>query len=418
MYYRGTSRWLVCLSSIMLIAAHSGAAEPLTLAKAVHRAVMSSPELAAESLDADAAEAHARREGMPAPWFVSADIENFAGSGSFTGMDAAETTLRLGRVIELGGKRAARQGLGAADVARRQHSTEVSRLRIAALATTRFIEVVADQQRLRLAEQHVELAQRARTEVARWVQAARNPEMDLHAAELALTDAELAREHAEHELASARVTLVSTWGSLAPEFDSVAGSLTDLPEAPPFEVLAKRLPESAAQHGHVLDVQVSTGRRALARADARADLTMNLGVRRLEAFEDHGLVLSMSMPLGSRSRASLSASEADARLAATQHRRDASLAENYQALFEKYQELVHARTEHGALRQFMLPKSEQALTLAQRGFDSGRFSFAALTQAQNTSLALRKRAIDAAARYHMLLVDVEHLTAAIPEPAP
>jgi cobalt-zinc-cadmium efflux system outer membrane protein len=417
MNYRGTSRWLACLFTIALMSARAGAAAPLTLAQAVQRAVANSPELAAETLDADAAEARARREGMPSPWFVSADLENFAGSDALAGTDAAETTLRLGRVIELGGKRTARQNLGAADVARHRHSSEAARLRVAALATTRFIEVVADQQRLQLAEQHVELARRARSEIARWVQEARNPETDLHAAELALTDAELEREHAEHELASARVTLASTWGALTPGFDSASGSLVDLPEAPPLEALAKRLPESVAQRGHLLDQQVAAGRRLLARADAVPDLTMNLGVRRLEAFEDHGMVLSMSMPLGSRSRASLSVSEADSQLAATQHRRDASLADTYQALFEKYQELVHARTEHGALRQSMLPKSEQALTLVKRGFDSGRFSFAALSQAQNTSLVLHRRAIDAAARYHTLLVEVERLTAVHPEPA-
>ena len=418
MYYRCTSLWLVCLAAIALVPTRAGAAEPLTLAQAVQHAVSNSPDLAAETLEGDAAEARAQREGMAAPWFVSADIENFAGSGAFSGMDSAESTLRLGRVIELGGKRVARQDLGAADVARRHHATEVARLRIAALVTARFIEVVADQQRLQLAEQHVELARRARTEVERWVQAARNPETDLHAAELALTDAELEREHAEHELASARVTLASTWGALQPEFESVAGSLSGLPEAPPLEELAKRLPESAAQRAHLLEAQVSTARRSLASANARSDLMMNLGVRRLEAFEDHGMVLSVSMPLGSRSRASLSESEADAQLAATQHRRDASLADTWQALFEKYQELVHARTEEEALRLSMLPRSEQALALAQRGFDSGRFSFAALTQAQNTSLALRRRAIDASARYHTLLVEVENLVAIIPEPAP
>jgi cobalt-zinc-cadmium efflux system outer membrane protein len=418
MYHRRTSPWLVCLSAFVLTIARASAAEPLTRARAVQLAVERSPEVAADHLEAEAAAARASREGLGSPWIVSADLENFAGSGALTGMDAAESTLRLGRTLELGGKRTARQGLGAADVARRRHETQVSRLRVAALAETRFIEVLADQQRLQLAERHVELAQSARTEVARWVQAARNPETDLFAAELALADAELEREHAEHELASARVTLASTWGSRQPEFESAAGSLAELPEAPSLELLAKRLPESATQRGHVLDAEVAAGRRTLAQANAHPDLTMNLGVRRLEAFDEHGLVLSASVPLGSRSRASLSASEADAQIAATAQRQSASIADTWQAVYEKYQELLHARAEHTALREVMLPKSEQALNLAQRGFDSGRFSFAALTLAQNTSFTLRRRAIDAAARYHSLLVEVERLAAVIPEPTP
>jgi cobalt-zinc-cadmium efflux system outer membrane protein len=418
MYYRCTGRWLVFLCAIASMAARTPAAENLSLAQAVQRSMASSPALAAEALDLEAAGARARREALPTPWFIVADLENFAGSGSLSGMDSAESTLRLGRVIELGGKRAARESMGEAEVATVHHQTELARLRIAAIATTRFVEVVADQQRLKLAEQHVELAQRARSEVARWVEAARNPETDLHAAELELADAELEREHAEHELASARVTLASTWGALSADFDAAAGSLADLPEAPSLDALTKRLPETAAVRGLVLEAQASTARRELARANSSPDLTMNMGVRRLEAFEDHGLVLSLSMPLGSRSRADLSMTEGDARVAASGRRQEASLADAHQDLFQKYQELVHARTEHSALRESMLPKAERALSLAQRGFETGRFSFTALAQAQRTLHALRKRDVDAAVRYHTLLVEVEHLTAIIPESAP
>jgi cobalt-zinc-cadmium efflux system outer membrane protein len=168
----------------------------------------------------------------------------------------------------------------------------------------------------------------------------------------------------------------------------------------------------------LLEARTATARRELARANSAPDLTMNVGVRRLEAFEDHGLVLSLSMPLGSRPRAELAMSEADAQLAATGRRREAALADLHQVLFERYQELVHARTEHGALRQSMVPRAERAVNLAQRGFDSGRFSFAALAQTQNTLQALRRREVDTAVRYHTLLVEVDHLTAIIPESAP
>lgn len=418
MYYRCASHWLVCLSAISMWITSSHAADALTLGQAVQRSLTSSPALAAELFDVDAAQARARREALPAPWLVGAEIENFAGSGTLAGVDAAETTLRLGRVLELGGKRAARKTIGDADVAQRQNQAAIARMRIAAIATTRFVEVVADQQRLQLAEQHVELAQRARAEVARWVEAARNPETDLHAADLDLADAELEREHSEHELASARITLASTWGGLAADFDTVAGSLAELPEGPSLDTLVRRLPQSAALRSLVLEAELASARRELARANMAPDLTMNVGVRRMEVFDDHGLVLSVSMPLGSRPRAELSMSEAQAQLAATGRRREASLADIHQVLFEKYQELVHARTEHGALRQTMLPKAERALSLAQRGFDSGRFSFAALTQAQNTLHALRRREVDSAVRYHTLLVEVDHLAAIIPESAP
>src|SRR5699024_1177865 len=104
-----------------------------------------------------------------------------------------------------------------------------------------FIEVLARQQRLDYAEERVRQAERTRSEVATWVSAARNPESDLQAAEIALAEVELARETAQHELASARMTLAASWGALTPDFGSVVGDLQVLPPVESFETLAARL---------------------------------------------------------------------------------------------------------------------------------------------------------------------------------
>lgn len=405
-------RWLMALafagSCGVVPCGH--AAEVLRLEEAVARSLASNPSLAAEAAELRAAQARAEREGLPAPYVVGGEVENVAGSGTLSGVQLAETTLRLGRVIELGGKREARQALGAAEVARQRNASDTARLDISSRTTARFIEVVADQQRLEFAREQVKLAQRTRREVASWVAAARNPESDLRAAEIAQADAKLEREHAEHELASAKMTLAASWGAFEPDFASVDGSLRDLPEVEPFDVLAARLPMTPAQRNALLEAEAIGARRRVAQASAKPDINVSLGVRRLEALNDQGVVMSVSVPLGAKPRANLAIAEADAQLAAVEARRDAQRVESHQALFEKYQELKHAATEHEALRTQMLPKAEQALTFTRRGFEAGRFSFVSLAQAQRTLFDLRKRSVDAAARYHSLLVEVERLT--------
>ena len=99
-------------------------------------------------------------------------------------------------------------------------------------------------------------------------------------------------------------------------------------------------------------------------------------------------------------------------------RRDALRYERHQALFEKYQELGHARLEAETLRKKMIPKAEQAIAFTRRGFAEGRFSFIALAQAQKTLFELRERSTEAVARYHTLLVEVERLTAAAQDTTP
>lgn len=394
------------------------AAETLRLEDAVARALASNPVLAAEAAQLRVVQARAQREGLPTPYTVGADFENALGTGALSGVHLAETTLRVGRVIELGGKRAARQALGSAEISQQRHLVDTARVDIASRTTTRFIEVVADQQRLKYAQERVRQAERTRREVATWVAAARNPESDLRAAEIAVAEAELEREHAEHELASARMTLAASWGALNDDFEMAAGDLQELPVVESFEALASRLPMTAEQRASMLEADTIAARRRVAAASGKPDLSVSLGVRRLQVLGDQGLVMSVSMPLGSKTRAAFSVAEADAQLAALQARRDALRFERHQGLFEKYQELNHARTEVEMLRGRMLPKAEQAMAFTRRGFEAGRFSFVSLAQAQNTLFDLRERAVEAATRYHTLLVEVERLTALASEATP
>lgn len=394
------------------------AAEPLRLEQAVARSLASNPSLVAETAELRAVQARAEREGLPTPYVAGADLANVGGSGALGGIRSAETTLRLSRVIELGGKRAARQALGAAQVAHQGNAAQAVRTEVASRTATRFIKALADQERLAFAHERVEQAERTRREVAGWVAAARNPESDLHAAEIALVDAELEREHAEHELAAARVSLAASWGSSTPEFGAVVGVLDDLPAAEDFETLAARLPMTASQRDSLLQAEAINARRRVAVAGRSPDIDLSVGVRRLESLDDQALVMSVSVPLGSRPRADLAIAEADAELAAVVARREAQRSENHQDLFERYQELLHARTEYVAVRDTMLPKAEQAYAFTRRGFEAGNFSFLSLTQAQRTLFELRERSVEAAARYHSRLVEIERLTAVASETNP
>ncbi len=409
---------LLALAGACGVVPSGRAAEPLRLQDAVARALASNPVLAAEQAQLQSVQARARREALPTPYIVGGELENVAGTGMLSGLDSAETTLRIGRVLELGGKRAAREALGAAEISQQQHQVDTARIAVASRTAERFIEVVADQRRLAYAHERVQQAERTRREIASWVAAARNPESDLRAAEIAVADAELKREHAEHELASARMTLASSWGSFDPDFSSAVGEFDALPALEPFESLAERLPMTAEQRASVFEARTLEARRRVAEASAKPDVTVNLGVRRLEALDDQGLVMSVQVPLGNRRRSSLSVAEADAQLAALDARRDAQRNERYQELFARYQELNHARLEAQTLRKTMIPKAEQAVAFTRRGFEAGNFSFLLLAQAQRTLFELRERSTEAVARYHALLVEVERLTAAAQDATP
>lgn len=410
--------WMLALVGIGAVIPWVHAAEPLRLEDAVARALASSPTMIAEQAALDAVQARAGREALPTPFTVGGELENVGGTGTVSGMGAAEATVRVSRVLELGGKRAARQALGAAEVSQQQNQAQTARVDIASRTTARFIEVLADQQRLAYAAERISQAEITRREVESWVSAARNPESDLRAAEIVVAEAELARENAEHELAAARLTLAASWGAFEPDFASVIGELSVLPPVEPFPALVQRLPMTPEERALLLEAETISARRRMAEAARKPDINVSLGVRRLELPDDTGLVMSVSVPLGSRKRAAFSLSEANAQLAALNARRDAQRYERHQQLFQRYQELGYARLEYESLRDKLLPKAQQALDITRRGFAEGRLSFLALVQAQNTNFDLRARSVEAAARYHTLLVEVRRLTAAAEEIAP
>jgi cobalt-zinc-cadmium efflux system outer membrane protein len=394
------------------------AAESLRLEQAVARALASNPALRAEAAELQAAQARAAQLRLATPYTFGADLENAGGTGSLSGLESAEATLRLSRVLEMGGKRQARQAMGDAEVRQQNNAADAARLDIATRTTVRFIEVLVDQRRLQQAGTRLELALRTRDEVEAWVSAGRNPDSDLLAAQIAVADAQLEQEHAEHELAAARVTLSASWGVLEPDFPAVEGNLDELPQVEAFETLAAQLPATPEQRAALLEGETLAARRRLALADATPDVTLSLGVRRLEALDDQALVVGLSVPLGARRRSGIAAAEAEARLSAVEAHREAALFERHQTLFTVYQELNHARTEVETLRANMLPRAEQAVALSRRGFEAGRFSFAALAQAERTLFELQQRLLEGATRYHTLLAEVERLAAAAPEATP
>ena len=81
----------------------------LPLRAAFAAALLNSPALAAFSWEVRAREAGAIQAGqLPNPEF-SLEVEEFGGGGDRSAFDSADTTVRLGQVFELGGKRAKRQ---------------------------------------------------------------------------------------------------------------------------------------------------------------------------------------------------------------------------------------------------------------------------------------------------------------------
>jgi cobalt-zinc-cadmium efflux system outer membrane protein len=78
-------------------------------------------------------------------------------------------------------------------------------------------------------------------------------------------------------------------------------------------------------------------------------------------------------------------------------------------LFGFYQTLLSRRSELNTLRDEIIPEAERAVRFYERGFELGSYSLLELTAAQERLLILRSDALDAAASFHLTLIETESL---------
>ena len=181
----------------------------LTLRAALALAAQANPVLAAaryetESQDGLVMQASAR----PNP---TLSFERVGRSGSATGEADGEKTWQLSQQLELGGKRAARvaaaqRGRDAAGAA-----LEAQRMELHAAVVTAFYDVLVAQERLRLAQDGSDLAQRATQAANKRVAAGKVSPVDETKARLAEANVRLEQASAVAALATARERLSAYW---------------------------------------------------------------------------------------------------------------------------------------------------------------------------------------------------------------
>lgn len=387
----------------------AAASSTLTLSDAIARALQNNPSLKAAAFTLRVQDARRDQAGLKPAWHGTLEAENFVGAGRLRGVDALETTLRLGTVIERGGKRDRRIEQVDAEKALIAVDQDVTRLDLLAEVARRYIHVVADQEGLVLSQQASTLATRGTQLVEQRVRAAKAGDAESGKARIALARAEIAHEHAEHELNSARVALAATWNAREPGFERAEAAFFILPEPESLDSLVAALERNPNLARFASARRVEHARLALARSNRTADVTFNAGVRRLEDGNDQGFVLSLSVPFGSAARAAPFEREAEFRRDAIDAEVDAVRADLYRTLYTLYQELLHARTQADALRTRVIPEAERTLQHTDAGYALGRYSYLELVDAQQQLLTVRREAVDAARDYHLFFVELERL---------
>jgi cobalt-zinc-cadmium efflux system outer membrane protein len=383
---------------------------PLTLDVALVAVLENNPMLLAGDYQAQAAAAKIRQAQQSTPVNVKLELENFAGSGRFSGDDLLEATLSLGKILELGNKAGLRGDIARNEAALLGNEQDAERLDLLAEATRRFIHVVVDQERLKIARDNLALAKRTAAIVDKRVRVGKSPDTEQRRTRITVARAETELEHAEHELATSRLQLATQWGKTEPGFSSARASLFALNPLGPFDELAQLLERNPDLTRYASEQRLADARLRLAQSRRRMDIELSGGVRYHNVTDDSALVLSASIPFGTRSRAAPGIESS--RLLSDRHpllfkQRQLEL---HASLFELYQELSHAYSASQTLREQIVPEAELALRDYETGYRSGRYSLLELSDAQKTLLDARLESVMTAADFHKYRIEIERLT--------
>lgn len=383
----------------------------LSLADAFQRTLAEHPDLRQlpgrrAVIDAEA-EIAAQRPAL----VVGASVENALGSGESAAFDGAELSLTLASVFEPAAKRGARIEVARSRLAGLDVEAEARRLDLLAEVARRYLDIVASQAEADATAAMV--AQRRATVAAagQRVAAGASPESVRLTADAALARAELDVQRARETGRIARRRLALLWGEADPAFDRVAGGLESVPRVPDFAELTALLDRTPELQRFASETRIREARLQLAQAESRPDIDWEVGVRRLQATEDWGLLGSVSMPLGSRERAQPGIRAAEAELGLLGLERESGERALYATLAEAQGRMRTNALVAQRLSDEVLPALERAEKSAGAAYRGGALSYLEVAHLQAELLSARRERIEALRDAHLALIEIQRLTA-------
>jgi cobalt-zinc-cadmium efflux system outer membrane protein len=336
-------------------------------------------------------------------------VENALGTGDYSSFDASETTLALSHVIELGEKR--EQRIAVAQARQDQLSTEyeLSRLDVLAEAGRRYYYMLAFQARAEINDQRLTEDLKALEVISNRTRAGAAGAADVSKLELRVARSRATAQKLRNEQLLAARRLAAMWQA-EPDFERVEGDLSVIPTLPTLPALRSAINRTPRLEQQLALQRLADARVELAQANGRSDLTLQLGLRHLEATSDQALVFSLAMPM-----AFSNPNEGRIKAARADHQRSTRKTELLMKtleleLLQVYQQLLNNRDRALQVRVELLPRSRKLIEDTRQGYQLGQYSVLQWADAQAERFALERELIDLYSAIYLQLLELERIT--------
>lgn len=381
----------------------------IQLHQAIALAVKNSPELEAQKWESEGALARIRQAQLWPNPELEYEREDFGGTGKFRGSKLAESNLSLAQSLPFGGDIQHRRNVAELDYQLADWDYHAARLELIAEVTRRFVNALADDRRLEIAQQELLLAQETERLTKSLVEAGEVSPVELARVTVPVVIAELGLKRAGRQREASYRRLSLSWGERIVKFDSLSGDLDALTSIPAPEDLVQYLADFPEVARWTTEISSRIAVRRLAKAEAIPNPTGRIGLKWDNESGDQALILGLSLPLPLFDRGQAQIQSARASEVSARSRKKAAELRIEGLLSEAYSTLANAYDEAAAIKGRVLPIAEDAYRGTQLAFKEGKLPLLDVLDAQRTLFGIQATHLQSLQTYHIGVANLESL---------
>lgn len=388
------------------------------LSMAISQTISLHPELKVFANQDERYKGYAQQASIQSRPEIGLTIEDALGTGDHSGFKSAQSTLSISWVLDnsLVKSRVANAKVQGSTVALER---EIKALDLAAQTARYFIQVLVNEERLKLAKMSLNQAIKSFEAVTKRVKAGKSSLVDKLKSQAEVAKRELVVEDLTHEVDTSKYQLLAQWQgqgqSEQHKETNIIGSLLSLPHLPltnstDVDSLFTHLKQLPSVSLFATKHRIAQSEIELARIETKPLWKFSTGLRRYETTDDFGLVAGISIPFGDANQ-----NEGQIRaLRASQ----GELATESQALVHKLNTQLYVlieqmkRSQHviHAVTEKVIPVLEQAFEQAEKAYKAGMYSYTEWMNTQQELLNAQSDLIGAYQNAHLNNIEIERLT--------
>ena len=382
----------------------------LTLQQATAATLLHNPRLKAYDLDRRISEARQiQAMATPNPE-LEMEVENFGGTGDFSGLDSAEVSLQLSQIIELGGKLEKRKKIASLDSDIAEQSYNAAKLQILAELTTAYIDAAKMQKMVDISQELLQWVEQSHEMLARKVAAGVGSDIDLKRAAMELSSAKMRHNELLLDFERTKTSLSSFWAAEQVRFEGIEANFQASTKLPDFDKLKQKLNENPQLLLLKTEIEKNKAAIDIERANSMPDITIGGGIKYDNDTDDKAFIVGVSIPLPITNTNRGQRLEATHNLAKTHQLKRQQQIELQNVFNEISSSLINSSTKAMELENNILPQAREILNGLQNAHRRAAITYWELLDARKSYLENQAEYIEAISEYQKSMVLIHTIT--------